>query len=445
MSPSTPRTSPHRKDRRGRTQRVIKQALGALLATERAAPLIELEERYGARNYDPLPVVLVRGSGPYVWDSNGRRYVDMMSAYSAVSHGHAHPRLVAALTRQAQTLAVTSRAFHNDRLPVFLERLCELTGMERAMPLNTGAEAVETAIKAARKWAYDVKGVAAGRAEIIACEGNFHGRSSTIIAMSTDETARAGFGPYAPGFRIVPYGDAAALESAIGENTAAFLVEPIQGERGIVCPPPGYLAQCARICRERNVLFVADEIQTGLGRTGRMLACDHENVRPDALVLGKALGGGLLPVSAFLARSAVMDVFTPGSHGSTFGGNPLACAVALEALEVLVDERLPQRAARLGAVLMAGLEALKCPRIREVRGRGLLVGVELAAPAGGREMAERLLAHGVLTKETHGNVLRFAPPLVIRRRELEEAIDRIARALGCARPRAVELEERQDA
>jgi ornithine--oxo-acid transaminase len=435
-------------DRRSRTRHVIEQALGAMLSQAGTqvpghAPM-DLEERYGARNYDPLPVVLVRGKGPYVWDSNGRRHIDMMSAYSAVSHGHAHPRLLAALTRQAQRLAVTSRAFHNDQLPAFLERLCELTGMERALPLNTGAEAVETAIKATRKWAYDVKGVPPGRAEIIACEGNFHGRSNTVIAMSTDETARAGFGPYAPGFRIVPYGDADALEHAIGPHTAAFFVEPIQGERGIVCPPPGYLAQCARICRENNVLFVADEVQTGLGRTGRMLACDHENVRPDALMLGKALGGGLLPVSAFLARSDVMDVFTPGSHGSTFGGNPLASAVALEALNVLVDERLPQRAARLGPVLMAGLEAMRSPLVREVRGRGLLVGVELAEDAPtGRQMAERLLAQGILTKETHGQVLRFAPPLVIRRRELHEAIERIGRALearGDAR-RLLELDE----
>lgn len=386
----------------------------------------EAEARFGARNYDPLPVVLVRGEGAWLWDENGRRYLDMMSAYSAVSHGHAHPRLVAALTAQARTLAVTSRALRNDRLPRFLQRLCELTGMDRALPVNTGLEAVETALKAARKWALEAKGVPEGSAEIIACEGNFHGRSIAILAMSTEPQYRRGFGPFPRGFRTIPYGDAQALERALTPHTAAFLVEPIQGERGIVLPPAGYLAECARICRERNVLFIADEVQTGLGRTGKFLACHHEAVKPDGLILGKALGGGLLPVSAFLAREDVMRVFRPGDHGSTFGGNPLAATVALEALEVLVEERLPERAAELGAYLLDALRSISSPLVREVRGKGLLIGVELDTRlATARKVAERLAAHGVLTFETHRTVVRFTPPLVVTREELDWAIDRI--------------------
>ncbi len=414
-------------DAEGRTARVVEDLLGAALA--QPPSLIELEARYGAPNYEPLPAVLVRGKGTQVWDTNGRHYLDMMSAYSAVSFGHTHPRLVAALMRQAGTLAVTSRAFYNDRLPGLLEALCRLTGQDRALPVNTGLEAVETAIKAARKWAYEVKGVSPGQAEIIACEGNFHGRSLAIVAMSSEAEYRRGFGPFPPGFRIIPYGDARALEAAIGATTAAFLVEPIQGERGIVVPPPGYLARCASICRERNVLFIADEVQTGLGRTGRLLACDHEGVKPDGLVLGKALGGGLLPVSAFLARSDVLMVLGPGTHGSTFGGNPLACAVALEALAVLTEERLAERAAELGPYLMCELAAIPVSFVREVRGRGLLVGVQIdTGRINARSLAERLLRHGILTKDTHGDVIRVAPPLVITKAEIDEALARIRRA-----------------
>ena len=386
----------------------------------------EAEAEYGARNYDPLPIVLVRGEGAWLWDENGRRYLDMMSAYSAVSHGHAHPRLVAALTAQARTLAVTSRAFRNDRLPRFLERLCELTGMDRALPVNTGLEAVETALKAARKWALETKGVPEGAAEIIACEGNFHGRSIAILAMSTEPQYRRGFGPFPRGFRAIPYGDAKALEQAITPQSAAFLVEPVQGERGIVLPPEGYLAACAQICARQNVLFIADEVQTGLGRTGKLLACEHEGVEPDGLILGKALGGGLLPVSAFLAREDVMRVFRPGDHGSTFGGNPLAATVALEALDVLVEERFPERAAELGAYLLGALRAIESPLVREVRGKGLLIGIEIdtqLVPA--RKLAERLAAHGVLTFDTHRTVIRFTPPLIVTREQLDWAIERI--------------------
>lgn len=418
-------------DALARTARVVEELLAAVLSPLPAQGSIELEKAHGASNYDPMPVVLVRGSGPYVWDANGRRYLDMMSAYSAVSHGHAHPRLVEALTRQAQSLAVTSRAYYNDRLPRFLERLCELTGQDRALPTNTGLEAVETAIKAARKWAYEVKGVPHDQAEIIACEGNFHGRSITIIAMSSEAPYRQGFGPFAPGFKTVRYGDAQALERAITPCTAAFLVEPIQGERGIVLPPPGYLAQCARICAERNVLFIADEIQTGLGRTGRLLACDHEGVKPDGLILGKALGGGLIPVSAFLAREDVMAVFRPGDHGSTFGGSPLAAAVGLEAIAVLLEERLAERAAELGPILQRGLASIASPLIREVRGRGLMIGVELdPVRASARAVAERLLAQGILSKDTHDTVLRFTPPLVIGGADIAWAIERVQRVFS---------------
>jgi ornithine--oxo-acid transaminase len=420
-------------DQGQRTARIIEDLIAALCGAERAdtRSMIELEQAYAASNYKPLPVVLTRGCGVHVWDDDGRRYLDMMSAYSAVSHGHCHPRLVAALSRQAQLLAVTSRAYHNNRLPPFLERLCELTGQDRAVPVNTGLEAVETALKAARKWAHKVKGVPEDGAEIIACEGNFHGRSIAIIAMSSEAQYRDGFGPYPPGFRRVPYGDSAALERSITPRTAAFLVEPIQGEQGIVVPPAGYLAECARICRERNVLLIADEVQTGLGRTGKLLACGHEGVKPDGLILGKALGGGLLPVSAFLARRDVMAVFEPGDHGSTFGGNPLGAAVALEALNVLIEERLVERSAELGALLLAGLKAIGSPLVREVRGRGLFVGMEIdPAWASARDVVERLLAHGILSKDTHKTVVRMAPPLVITRAQLGWALKRIRRVLA---------------
>jgi ornithine--oxo-acid transaminase len=388
--------------------------------------LIETERRYGARNYEPLPVVMAHGEGVWLWDEHGRRYLDMLSAYSAVSHGHAHPRIVQALIAQAQRLAVTSRAVHTDKLPLFLQRLTELTGLERALPVNTGVEAVETALKAARKWGYRVKGIPDGKAEIIVCENNFHGRSITIVGFSSDPQYGDGFGPFAPGFKLIPFGDAAALEAAITLQTAAFLVEPIQGEGGIIVPPAGYLAHCARICREHRVLLLADEIQTGMGRTGRFLACEHEDVRPDGVILGKALGGGMLPVSAFVATNEVMQVFRPGDHGSTFGGNPLAASVALEALAVLYDEKLIERSAKLGNHLLAQLKTVKSPLIREIRGKGLFVGLEVdARRTDARAIVDRLLARGLLSKDTHGTVVRFAPPLVITREEIDWAIEQV--------------------
>ncbi|HWH41701.1 MAG TPA: ornithine--oxo-acid transaminase [Usitatibacter sp.] len=392
--------------------------------------MMALEERFGASNYAPLPVVLTRGEGVWLWDVEGRRYLDMLSAYSAVSFGYGHPRLLAALESQARRLAVTSRAFHSDRLPPFLARVCEVTGMDRALPMSTGAEAVETAIKCVRKWAYTVKGVPEGAAEIVCCTGNFHGRTSTIVGFSSERQYREHFGPFSGGFVAIPFGDARALEAVINENTAAFLVEPVQGEAGIVVPPEGYLAACARICRERGVLLVVDEVQTGLGRTGRVLACHHEDVKPDGIILGKALGGGLLPVSAFAAREEIMGVFRPGDHGSTFGGNALAAAVGLEALAVLFDERLAERAAASGEYLLGKLRAIASPVIREVRGKGLLIGMELEpARVTARDFVETLLRHGVLSKDTHGTVARFAPPLVIERDEIDWAVERIRDAL----------------
>jgi len=387
---------------------------------------IELEKKFGAHNYNPLPIVLTRGEGVYVWDLEGKRYLDMMSAYSAISHGHCHPRLVATLTAQAKQLAVPSRAFYSDKLGPFLQKLCQITGMEKALAMNSGAEAVETAIKAARKWAYTVKGVAADQAEIIVCDGNFHGRTTTIVSMSSEPQYKSGFGPLTPGFRIIPYGDAEALQAAITPNTAAFLVEPIQGEAGIVIPPAGFLQKCAEICRKNNVLFIADEIQTGLGRTGKLLACEHEGVKPDALILGKALGGGLLPVSAFLTKNEVMDVFTPGDHGSTFGGNPLAASVGLEALNVLLEESLVERSAALGAYLLEQLKTIKSPLISEVRGKGLFIGLVIdpsKAPA--RSICLKLLEQGVISKETHETVVRLAPPLVITKEQIDDAVEKI--------------------
>jgi ornithine--oxo-acid transaminase len=389
-----------------------------------------LEARFGAQNYAPLPVTIVRGEGVYLWDDGGRRYIDMMGAYSAVSFGHCHPRLVEALTTQARRLDTISRAYFNDRLGPFLARACELTGMDVALPMNSGAEAVETALKAARKWAYRVKGVPADRAEIIACEGNFHGRTITITGFSSVPQYRDGFGPFAPGFKLVPYGDATALLAAITPNTAAFLVEPVQGEGGIIVPPKGYLADAARICRANKVLLLADEVQSGLGRTGKLLACEHEGVAPDGLTLGKALGGGLLPVSLFLARREVMDVFGPGDHGSTFGGNPIAAAVGLAALNTLIDEGLIDRAAHMGAHLLRQLSAIRSPLVREVRGLGLFAGVELdpdRASAGA--VVRRLIDAGVLTKDTHRNTLRFAPPLIIDQSQIDWAVKRLADVL----------------
>lgn len=391
--------------------------------------IIEQEQKYCAHNYHPLPVVLTRGEGVYVWDDAGKRYLDMMSAYSAVSHGHCHPRLVQTLTKQAQTLAVVSRAFYSDQLAPFLKKACELTGQDRALPMNSGAEAVETALKAARKWAYKVKGVAADRAEIIVCHGNFHGRTIAIVGFSSEAQYRDGFGPFAPGFKEIPFGDVEALEKAITPNTAAFLVEPIQGEGGIIVPPQDYLARCAALCKRNNVLLICDEIQTGLGRTGKLLACEHDGVKPDGLILGKALGGGLLPVSMFLAREDVMAVFHPGDHGSTFGGNPLAASVGLEALNVLIEEGLITRSAEFGDYFQEKLRALKIPLIKAVRGRGLLIGVEFdPAKIAARTICERLMQHGVLSKETHETVVRFAPPLVISRNQIDTVVAALAKA-----------------
>lgn len=392
---------------------------------------IDLESRYCAHNYHPLPVVLTHGEGVYVWDDAGKKYLDMMSAYSAVSHGHANPRLVQLVRDQVGTLNIVSRAFYTDKLGPFLAKACELTGQDMGLPMNTGAEAVETAIKAARKWAYTVKGVAKDKAEIIACSGNFHGRTTTIIAMSDEPQYREGFGPFPAGFRIVEYGSVDALEAAINENTAAFLVEPIQGEGGIVVPPQGYLQAAAELCRKHNVLLIADEIQTGLGRTGKLLACEHEGVHPDGLILGKALGGGIFPVSMFLARKEVMDVFRPGDHGSTFGGNPLGSAIGLEALKLLVEERLPERSAELGDYLIAGLHKIDSPLIREIRGRGLFVGVEIDPSLGSaRAVCEALMARGLLSKETHETVVRLAPPLVIEKQEIDWALQQIREVLA---------------
>ena len=392
---------------------------------------IALERRYGATNYSPLPVVLSRGEGVWLWDDQGRRYLDMLSAYSAVSFGYGHPRLLAALNGQAARLAVTSRAFYSDRLPPFLAKICEVTGMDRALPMSTGAEGVETAIKCTRKWAYTVKKVPANRAKIIVCNGNFHGRTSTIVGFSSEEQYREGFGPYADGFVSIPFGDTEALEKAITPETAAFLVEPIQGEAGIIVPPEGYLTEALRICRKHNVLMVVDEVQTGLGRTGKVLAVHHEGIKPDAIILGKALGGGLIPVSAFAAREEVMGVFRPGDHGSTFGGNALGAAVGLESLNVLLDEKLAERAATMGAYLFKRLKAISSPMVKDVRGKGLLIGLEIdTARASAREFVETLLRHGVLSKDTHGTVARFAPPLIIDREQVDWAVERIREALG---------------
>jgi ornithine--oxo-acid transaminase len=391
---------------------------------------IELEALYCAHNYEPLPVVLARGDGAHLWDTAGRAYVDMMSAYSAASHGHSHPRILAALEAQARRLAVPSRAYYNDRLGPFLAELCRLTGLDAALPMNTGAEAVETAIKAARRWGYRVKGIPQNRAEIIVANGNFHGRTTTIISFSTESAYREGFGPFTPGFRSVPFADLAAIERAITPETAAILMEPIQGEAGIIVPPVGWLRGVRRLCDKHNILLILDEVQSGLGRTGSWFAFEHDGVLPDGLVVGKALGGGVLPVSAFVARREVMDVFTPGSHGSTFGGNPLAAAVGLEALHVIRDEGLVERSRVLGAHMLDRLRAIKSPVLKAVRGRGLWAAAEIdARHATARDACERLLAKGVLSKETHDTVVRLAPPLVISRDDLDRALDRFAEVI----------------
>lgn len=397
----------------------------------RSATPREQEQRYSAHNYDPLPVVLTRGKGAFLWDDADRRYIDMMSAYSAASHGHGHPRILTALEAQASQLAVPSRAYFNDKLGPFLAALCERTGLDAALPMNTGAEAVETAIKAARRWGYHVKGIPNNQAEIIVADGNFHGRTTTIVGFSSEPDYRDGFGPFAPGFVSVPFGDLLAMKHAITPNTAAILIEPIQGEGGIIVPPDGYLAGLRQLCDENNVLLILDEVQSGLGRAGDWFAFQHEGVAPDGIVLGKALGGGVLPVSAFVARREVMDVFTPGSHGSTFGGNPLAAAVGLEALRVIEEEKLVERSRALGEHMVERLHAIRSPALKAVRGRGLWAGVEIdPRQASARDVCLRMLEKGVLSKDTHGTVVRLAPPLVIGKFDLDIALDIFAEALN---------------
>jgi ornithine--oxo-acid transaminase len=387
---------------------------------------IDLEEKYGARNYKPLDVVLTRGQGIWVWDVADNRYMDCLSSYSAVNQGHCHPKIMETMIRQAQRLTLTSRAFRNDQLGPFYEELCALTNSHLVLPMNSGAEAVETAIKAVRKWGYRTKGIDEGKAEVIVCENNFHGRTITIVGFSTEQQYRNGFAPFTPGFVVVPYGDAEALENAITKNTVAFLVEPIQGEAGVVIPPAGYMARVREICTRHNIAMITDEIQTGLGRTGRLLAEEHDNVEADVTLIGKALSGGFYPVSAILSNADVLGVFMPGDHGSTFGGNPLACAVARTALKVLVEEGMVENSARMGDYFLDNLRSIKSPAVREIRGKGLFIGVELHPEAGGaRRFCERLMKEGLLCKETHDNVIRFAPPLIITKQDIDWALERI--------------------
>jgi ornithine--oxo-acid transaminase len=388
-----------------------------------SAAVIEVAEKYGAHNYHPLPIVISRAEGIWVEDPEGNRYMDMLSAYSALNQGHRHPKIIAALKAQADKVTLTSRAFHSDQLGPFYEKLAHLTQKDMILPMNTGAEAVETAVKAVRRWACDVKGVAPDQAEVIVCSNNFHGRTVTAISMSSAEEYKRAFGPLTPGFKIIPYGDLEALKAAITRNTAAFLVEPIQGEAGIIIPPEGFLKSASDICRANQVLFVADEIQTGFGRTGKMFASDWENVRPDMYIMGKALGGGVFPISAVAANHDILGVFEPGSHGSTFGGNPLGCAVAIASLDVIVEEDLAQRSLDLGAYFLAELKGIQNQHVIDVRGRGLFIGVELDTAA--RPYCEALMKKGLLCKETHDNVIRFAPPLIIQQAELDDAIQRI--------------------
>jgi ornithine--oxo-acid transaminase len=388
---------------------------------------IALEDRFGAQNYHPLDVVIERAEGVWVYDVEGERYLDCLAAYSAVNQGHCHPRILQTLIEQAHKVTLTSRAFRNDQLPLLYEELHELTGFDMALPMNSGAEAVETAVKAARKWGYNVKGIPDGKAEIIVCANNFHGRTVTIISFSSDPQYRDGFGPFTPGFKTIPYGDAGALRNAISPNTCAFLVEPIQGEAGIIIPPEGFLKEAAAICREHRVLLICDEIQSGLGRTGKLFAYMHEDVKPDLVIIGKALSGGFYPISAVLASKEVLGLFRPGDHGSTFGGNPLACAVARTALRVLVEEKLVERSAELGAYFLDRLRTLRSWDLKEIRGRGLWIGIELLSAA--RPYCEALKEQGILCKETHDKVLRIAPPLTVSREELDWAFERIRKVI----------------
>jgi len=384
---------------------------------------IELEDKYGAHNYQPLDVVITRGEGVWVYDVEGNRYLDCLSAYSALNQGHVHPKILEAMLTQASRLTLTSRAFRNDQLPLLEKELSDLSGYEMSLLMNSGSEAVETALKLARKWAYQVKGIPRHQAEIIITSGNFHGRTISIVSFSTEPAYRDDFGPFTPGFVIVPYGDALALEKAIGPNTAAVLVEPIQGEGGVIMPPAGYLKRVSELCRQNNVLFMADEIQTGLGRTGKLFACDHENVHPDVMIIGKALSGGFYPVSAVLAQRSILELFKSGDHGSTFGGNPVGAAVARAALKVIIEEHLPENSAVLGEYLIDQLAEIPSRHVKEVRGKGLLVGVELYPEAGGaRRFCEAMQKRGILAKETHQNVIRFAPPLIITRETIDWAI-----------------------
>jgi ornithine--oxo-acid transaminase len=387
-------------------------------------------QEWSAHNYNPLPIVLEYGEGVWVQDVEGRKYMDMLAAYSSLNQGHRHPRIINALLEQAGRITITSRAFHNDKMGDFLEKLCRVAGFEKALPMNTGSEAVETALKAARKWAYKTRGVPENKGEILVCGNNFHGRTITIISFSSEEQYRSGFGPYTPGFRIIEYGNADALRNAITENTIAFLLEPIQGEGGVIIPPQGYLAEVRKITKENNILLLFDEIQTGFGRTGKMFAFEHEDARPDILMLGKAMGGGVYPVSAVMADREVMDVFSPGDHGSTFGGNPLAAAVAIAALDVLLDERLPQRSKELGEYFADGLRKIDSKAVREIRAKGLMIGVEIKKEWGrARPYCEKLMELGLLCKETHEQTIRFTPPLVVTREEIDWALERIAKVL----------------
>jgi ornithine--oxo-acid transaminase len=391
---------------------------------------IRLEDKFGAHNYKPLDVVLHRGQGVWVWDVEGKKYMDCLSAYSAVNQGHCHPKIMSTMIEQSQKLTLTSRAFRNDQLGLLYQEICVLTNSHKVLPMNSGAEAVETVIKAVRKWGYKVKGVAKNRAEIIVCENNFHGRTITIVGFSTDEHSREGFGPFTPGFKIIPFGDINALETAITPNTVAFMVEPIQGEAGVIIPPPGFLKEAKSICEKNNVVLILDEIQTGLGRTGKLLAEQHDGIEADLTLIGKALSGGFYPISAVLSNKEVMDVLRPGEHGSTFGGNPLACAVARTALKVLIEENMIENAVTMGEYFLSKLAQIKNPYIKEVRGKGLMLAVEFIPGTGGaRQYCEALMTQGLLCKETHENIIRFAPPLVVTKQEIDWAMEKIEKVL----------------